>query len=90
MIGIDDLQQIIADTFLDGNLDLAGIALYILAILATFALTEQNSGFKSLIVGMAVTMFFSIMGVLSTELTILLIIVSVLGLAYTSRAVWRD
>ena len=90
MIGIDDLQQIIAETFLDGNLDLAGIALYILAMLVTFALTEQNSGFKSLIVGMAVTMFFSIMGVLSSELTILLIIVSVLGLAYTSRAVWRE
>lgn len=90
MIGIDDLQQIIADTFLDGNLDLAGIAIYILSILAVFALTDQNSAFKALIVGMAVTMFFSIMGVLSTELTILLIIVSVLGLAYTSRAVWRD
>lgn len=90
MIGIDDLQQILADTFLDGNLDLAGIAIYILAMLVIFSLTEEHSAFKALIVGMAVTMFFSLMGVLSTELTILLIIVSVLGLAYTSRAVWRD
>lgn len=70
-------------------MQIAGIAIYILAIVAVFGLTDRN-GFMALIVGMAVTMVFSLMGVLSTELTVLLIIVSVLGLAYTSRAIWRD
>lgn len=89
MISFNDLVQIVSDTFFEGDFQMAGVGIYIVAILLTFTLTD-GSGFKSLIVGMAVTMLFSMFGILSAELTILLIVVSVLGLAYTSRSVWRD
>lgn len=89
MIGIKEFQDIIANEFLDGSTELAGISMFIMAMIVVFALAGKNP-FMALIVGMGITMFFSIMGVLSSELTMLMIIVSVLGLAYTSRSVWRD
>lgn len=85
MMSLNDVQNLIAENFLDGNMELAGIGIYIITILAILGLTRQP--FYALIVGMAVTVFFSVLGILATELTILLIIVSVLGLAYTSRTV---
>lgn len=85
MMSLNDVQNLIAENFLDGNMELAGIGIYIITILAILGLTRQP--FFALIVGMAVTVFFSVLGILATELTILLIIVSVLGLAYTSRTV---
>lgn len=88
MMSLNDIQNMIADSFLDGNVELAGIGIYIISILAVLGLTQKP--FYALIVGMGITVFFSALGVLSTELTVLLIIVSVLGLAYTSRSVWSD
>lgn len=85
MMSLNDVQNIVAENFLDGNMELAGIGIYIITILAILGLTRQP--FYALIVGMAVTVFFSVLGILATELTVLLIIVSVLGLAYTSRTV---
>lgn len=89
MLSLQEIQELIATEFLDGSMELAGIGIFIMAVLIVFSLTNKN-GFMALIVGMAVTIMFSMMGVLSTELTVLMIIVSVLGLAYTSRSVWRD
>lgn len=88
MIGLDDFQDILANTFLDGNLELAGVLMFIGAIALVFAVTEKT--FLALIIGMGVVLFFSMLGVLSTEITVLMIVVSVLGLAYSSRNVWRD
>ena len=89
MLSLQEVQEIIANEFLDGNMEIAGIGIYILAVLMVFGLSNKNP-FMALIVGMGITMVFSLLGVLSTELTVLMIIVSVLGLAYTSRSVWRD
>lgn len=89
MLSLQEIQELIANEFLDGSMELAGIGIFIMSVLIVFSLTHRNT-FMALIVGMGVTMFFSLMGILSTELTILLIIVSVLGLAYSSRSIWRD
>lgn len=89
MLSLNDFQDLLAGTFLDGNLELAGIAMFLVAIVLVFAITRGDK-YMALIVGMGITMFFSILGILSAELTVLMIIVSVLGLAYASRNVWRD
>lgn len=88
MLSLNDFQDLLAGTFLDGNLELAGIAMFLVAIVLVFAITKDK--YMALIVGMGITMFFSILGILSAELTVLMIIVSVLGLAYASRNVWRE
>lgn len=69
-------------------MQIAGICMYILILVAIFALTRKTT--QTLIIGLPVTLVFSILGVLSTDLMILLIIVSVLGLAATAQKVWRD
>jgi hypothetical protein len=85
MLSLNDVINLVGDEFLDGNTAIAGIAIYILAIVVVLGLTRKP--FFALIVGMAVTMIFTAMGVLPTELAILMIIVSVLGLAFTARRV---
>lgn len=86
MISFNELIELIGNSFFDGSFEIAGVVVYIMAILGVLALTKEV--FLSLIVGMGITLLFSMMGVLSTEIAILMIIVSVLGLAYTSRSVW--
>lgn len=89
MLSLQEIQELIANEFLDGSMELAGIGIFLVAVLAVFALSNRNT-YMALIVGMGVTIMFSLMGVLSTEVTVLMIIVSVLGLAYSARSVWRD
>lgn len=89
MLSLQEIQELIANEFLDGNMEMAGIGLFIISVLVVFSLSHRNT-FMALIVGMGITFMFSLMGVLSTELTILMIVVSVLGLAYSSRTVFRD
>ena len=86
MISFNELIELIGNSFFDGSFEIAGVVVYIMAILGVLALTKEV--FIALIVGMGITLLFSLMGVISTEIAILMIIVSVLGLAYTSRSVW--
>jgi len=89
MLSFNDIRELIAESFFDGNLDVAGIIMYI-AVLAIVIVISRGAVFYALLVGMAATLLFTVMGILSTEIAILLIVVSVLGLAYTSRGIWRD
>ncbi len=86
MLSLSDVQDLISQTFLDGNLALAGIIMFGFTILALFGLLRN--AFLALLAGMVVALFFTVAGVLPTDLTILLIIVSVLGMAYTARNSW--
>lgn len=88
MISFNDIQDILAGTFFDGNMELAGIAIFLVAIIGILGITRNP--FYALLTGMGVTLMFSVMGILSTEVTVLMIVVSVLGLAYTSRNIWGD
>ena len=89
MMSFNDIQNLIADNFFDGSSDLAGLVMYIGVLVLVLAITGGKA-FYALIIGMAVTLMFSVVGIISTEITVLLIIVSVLGLAYTSRSIWKD
>lgn len=88
MLSIFDIQELVSTGFFDGNMQIAGIVMYILVLVAIFALTRKTT--QTLILALPVTLVFSVIGVLSTDLMILLIIVSVLGLAATAQKIWRD
>lgn len=62
--------------------------MYILVLVAIFALSRKTT--QTLIIAIPVTLVFSALGVLSIDLMVLLIIMTVLGLAFTARNVWRD
>lgn len=85
MITLTDIQNMLGDSFFNGDLTLAGLALFAIAIIIIFALTKNV--FQSLVIGLIVTGIFSYMGILTSDMMILLIIVIVLGLAMTARNV---
>lgn len=88
MLSIFDFQGLVADGFFGGNLSIAGILIYAAVLLAVFALTRNTS--QTLIVSIPVTLAFSVIGILSIDLTVLLLIVSVLALAFGATKVWRS
>lgn len=83
MISINDIQNIIASSFFNDDMTLAGLVMFVVALMLIFVITKNV--FQSLLIGMAVTMIFSYMGILSGDLMILLIIVCVLGLAMSAK-----
>lgn len=88
MIDFKELLELIAQTFFGGSMEIAGIVVYSLVIMIVLAITKR--AFVTLVVSLPVTFVFSYMGFLPTELMILLIIVAVIGMAYSSRGLWRE
>ena len=88
MITLNDLQDLLGNTFFDGNTLVGGIVLYVVAMAIIFVLSKKNLT-TALVLGIPVTLIFSTLGLLSSDVTMLLILVTVLGLAYSTREVWR-
>lgn len=89
MISIPDIQNLIADSFFGGSDTLAGLVM-LGAVLGVILALFRNK-YAALIVALPVILMFSILGVLSADIMILLIIITVLGLAFAARdASWRD
>lgn len=88
MISIQQLQDIIADNFFSGNLSIAGIIMYSAVLLLIFILLKDKH--TALILAIPLTFVFSVLGVLDTNLMLLLLIVAIFGLALQSRKIWRD
>ncbi len=84
MITLEDIQNILGEQFFNGDLTLAGLGLFAIAIILIFVLTKNV--FQSLVVGLIVTGIFSYMGIITADMMILLIIIIVLGLAMTARS----
>lgn len=87
MINFNDLQEIFATSFLDGNMAIAGIIIYAAVMVIIFAVTRNST--HSLLISIPITLVFSMLGILTADLMILLIIVTVLGLAFTTKDIWR-
>ena len=88
MIGLVDIQKIIADSFLNGDMTIAGILMFSTVLAVLFMLFNRNV-FIALILALPVTLVFSLMGVLSSDMTILLIIITVLGLAINTTSIFN-
>lgn len=88
MMDFTELMDIVGNTFFGGDSTVAGVVIYSIIIMAVLAITRR--AFVTLVVSLPVTFVFSTMKILPQELMILLIIVAVLGMAVTSRHIWRD
>lgn len=88
MISLDQFQSLLGNSFFGGDSIIAGIVIYVTVLLVILVMTKKAS--VGLIVALPVTYIFSLMGVLSQEFMILLIVITVLALAYTTRDIWRD
>lgn len=88
MLSIFDIQDLVSTSFFGGDMQLAGLVMYSLVLIAVFALSRKT--IHTLLISLPVTLIFATLGVLSTELMVLLILVAILGLAFTARGIWRD
>lgn len=86
MIQFSDIFQIVGDSFFSGNVLLGG--LIILTIVLALVYTLTKSAFAMLLISMPVTLVFSYMRVIPDEITIILLLVSVVGLAMSSKKVF--
>lgn len=89
MITLNDLQDLIGTSFFDGNTMVSGILIYCVVLAIIFVLSKKNMS-MALILTLPTTLVFNQLGILSSDVMILLIIVTVLGLAYSTRSIWRD
>ena len=87
MLGLFDFQELVSSSFFEGDMNLAGMVMYVVVLLILFALTRKTQ--QTLIISIPVTLIFTTFGVLSVDLMVLLIIVTVLALAFTARNTWR-
>ncbi len=87
MLQLSEFQRILADSFLDGNVAIAGLVMYIAVLGLVFGLFRSLK--TVLIISMPITLAFSLLGIIDTNTLVLLIIVTILGLASVARDTWR-
>lgn len=85
MLQFTDAQTIIADVMFGGDKTIAGLIIFAVVLTILFALIKNLTA--TLIVSLPITLVFSSLGVISGDMMILIIIITVLGLAMVSRGV---
>lgn len=87
MIQFNDIFQIVGDSFFEGSVLLAGLVILTIVLALVYVFTK--SAFAMLLISMPVTLVFSYMRVIPDEITIILLLVAVVGLAMSSKRVFN-
>lgn len=83
MLQASQLQTAIADMVFNGDTAIAGLMMFFFVMVIVFTISKNV--FHSLLLGLPLILVFSGMGILGGDMTIILIIIMVLGLAVTAR-----
>lgn len=83
MISITAFQSIIAEFFFDNNMEVAGLIMYI-AALGLFFLISKNIT-AVLVMALPMTLIFASLGILTGDLLIVMIIITVIGLGLSAK-----
>lgn len=83
MLQFGDLQTIVADIMFGGNTTIAGLIMFAIVLGILFAFVKNLTA--TLIVSLPITLVFSSLGIISGDMMILIIIITVLGLALVAR-----
>lgn len=84
MIDLNQFQDILADGLFSGNDVVAGLVIFIVTLAVIFVLLKQNV-FASLVVAIPVAFVYSLLGLLGSDMLLLLIVICVLGLATVGK-----
>lgn len=87
MIQLTDLITIFGDSFLGGNTLLAG--LIVLAVVMAVVMAMTKSAFAMLLIAIPTTLTLSYMRAIPDEVTIIMLLVAVVGLALSSKRVFN-
>ena len=85
MMQFSDIQFVIAQTFLGGNMAMGGVVMYAVVLAIILAITK--SPFTALVLGLPITVLFAGLGILTGDMTIIMIVVIVIGLAFSSSKI---
>lgn len=89
MITIGQFQDILAGSLFGGDVGIAGVVIFAVTLAVVFAIMKRNV-FASLVIAIPIAFVYSALGVLSTDLMVIMIVVCVLGLAATSKKTLGD
>lgn len=84
MLQITDVQNILAEYLFGGNATIAGLVM--LAVVMGVIFSISRNLMTSLLIALPVILIFSTLNVITGDMMILLIIVTVLGLAATAKS----
>ena len=83
MISITTFQSIIAESLFENNMEVAGMVMYI-GVLGLFFVISKNLT-AIMVLALPLTLVFASLGILSGDLLIVMIIVTVVGLGLSAR-----
>lgn len=83
MLQLSQIQSAIADNIFNGDTTVAGLVMVFFVMGLVFAMSRNI--FHSLIMGLPLILVFSALGIISGDMTIILIVIIVLGLAVVAR-----
>ena len=85
MINLEQLTQILANGFFNGDVAIAGMCIFGVLMALVFTMFGKKSMMAAFGVMLPLTVIFNALGVLADALTILLVLISILGLAVTTK-----
>lgn len=85
MITLEQLTDIIGESFFNGDSGIAGMVVFTAVMLVFFAIFGKKSLIVPFALMLPITLIFTTLRIIPEALTILLIIVSVMGLAVTAK-----
>lgn len=85
MISPQDLIDMLAQAFFQGNTQIAGIVVFTAVLAIIYLIFAQRNITIGLILTLPTTLIFTIMGILPQVLTILVTIVTIIALVYKFR-----
>lgn len=84
MITLQQFQDILGDSFFSGDIAIAGIVIFVAIMAVVFVVLQKNT-FAALVISIPLALLFLMMGILTSDLAMILIVVSVLGLATVAK-----
>jgi hypothetical protein len=81
MITLQELQEIVAEGFFNGDGGIAGMVLYSVALCLIFMFTYKRSWLLPFALILPVTLIFTSLEVLPESFTVLMVLVSLIGMA---------
>lgn len=85
MMDLNGFTQIVADGFFNGSTSTAGLAIYAVLVMLIYSVISRYSVMAALVAILPVTIIYSLLGTLSGDLMILILIVDILGLGVYAK-----
>lgn len=86
MIQFNDIFQIVADSFFNGSVEVAGVIVLVCLLAGVMALSKKL--ITTLILAVPLIMVFAFMGWLPSEIGLVMLVIVALSIAFQSRAVF--